>query len=104
MNLAAPVTLSLVWNKSANTFTFQRDANAVQTVTYTLNDTAAPEGSSSKRLEVSANLAQCQGTRAGISMSADFDNVYTNALPSTPAAAPHMGIESIDDPVVGTIN
>lgn len=83
-----PVTLSIVWNKASKNFSFQRDANSPATITYTLNDSAPPEGSSAKRLEVMNLMAQCTAGRVGSSTTADFDNVYTNTLPTFSSIAP----------------
>lgn len=83
--LNTPVQLQVGWNAAGNAFTFQRDAQALVSIPYTVSDAMAP-ATASKRLDVGAVLARCSGSRVAASATADFDDVQTNALPATAAS------------------
>jgi len=85
--IGTPIGLQVAWNASGNSFSFQRDSEAAVTLTYTVADTLPPS-TPNKRLEISNQIARCNGTRVAVSASADFDNVKTNSLPAAAAGVP----------------
>lgn len=74
-----PVELEVGWEPDSNRFRFQRDAQAVQYLTYTVSDSGASQ-IGSKFVGVQSQVMNCT-TRIGTYVSADIDNVKTNALP-----------------------
>lgn len=69
--------LHVTWNQSGHNFAFQKDAEGVQSVVYTVSDTN-PARDGEKRLDVTDDIANCTATRVYSYGGADFDNVYTN--------------------------
>lgn len=71
------VTLSLEWDHLTKTFKAIRDGVTTATVSYTVNDRAAP-GNNFKQLSTRTNLASCTGARTTGLIDASFDNVSVN--------------------------
>lgn len=74
-----PVELEMGWEPDSNRFRFQRDAQTVQYLTYTVSDTGTSQ-IRSKFVGVQSQVMNCT-TRIATYTSADVDNIKTNALP-----------------------
>jgi len=84
--LNTPVALQVAWDAAGNRFSFQRDAETVVNLPYTVADTSTPSYDG-KRLEISNQIAHCTASRVAVTGTADFDNVRTNALTALTANA-----------------
>ena len=71
-----PVEMSVTWNASTNSFSFQAGAT-LKTLTYTVPDTY-PASFPAKRIEAYHSLVHCSAARATSNVVVDIDNVYTN--------------------------
>jgi len=96
VNLNAAVAVEVQWDAANNRFAFQRDASAFQYIPYTLSDTQPPEYEA-KRMEVSNIVANCVSVRTSVSGGADFDNVYTNALPANLVQALRQPLQAVPE-------
>ena len=84
-----------------------RDALTPINLTYSMSDVTPPTYGA-KRLEIANNISECKASRIFAQTKADFDNVMTNALPSTPVApvvrpAPIGDVKPTDE-LVGRVN
>lgn len=87
------VELSILWDAAANAFRVTTNGTPA-TLSYNgLLSDARPSTNPIRRMEVSSNIQQCQGTRVSATIGADFDNVQTTALAVAANAAPAMHIE-----------
>lgn len=108
VTLNTPVTLELRWDAANNRFTFKRDAQATVNLAYTVPD---GQGASfpAKRIEVSNIVPRCLTTpRPTAFASADFDNIFTNALTAQANARWIVPLDRADeaaiDPLAGPLN
>jgi hypothetical protein len=78
VNTAAVVEIR--WDAANHRFVFQKDGGTLATLTYALTDTR-PAQNAGKRLQITNDVANCASVKTYVYGGADFDNVYTNALP-----------------------
>jgi len=99
--------LQVTWDATNNRFTFQRDAQAVVNLAYTVAD-SQPASFPVKRLEISNQIAHCTASRPTGNGGADFDNVKTEspaALAVTPMTLRRdREAAATFDPIVGRAN
>lgn len=99
--------LQVTWDPTNNRFSFQRDAQAVVNLAYTVAD-GQPASFPAKRMEISNQVARCTASRPVGNAAADFDNVKIEtsvALAGTPLVAPRdLESSASFDPVVGRAN
>jgi hypothetical protein len=97
--------LQVTWDAANNRFTFQRDAQALVNLAYTVADTQ-PASFPVKRLEISNQVAHCTASRPAANGGADFDNVKTQTVAAKASQVLRDDLESSArfDPVVGRAN
>lgn len=79
VNTGTVVKLQIEWDEPGDRFHFRKDNDAVQTLTYSVPDSAAP-GVPSKSLGLRTGVANClSGPRTAAGMDATFDYVQVNA-------------------------